>query len=110
VKDTWTGTITDATAGQGTITIIFDTPWGVLFVDAGTWSATFTLSGIAQQGDIVGDTQPTSMSSAGAFVATCSSGGSFSPYLTLSGNVLSGTYLTLYCAGLSSGTLNLKRQ
>lgn len=119
---TWTGTLTDASNGQGRVSVTLqDTPVAGESVLTGTWSATFANAARNASGDVSG-----SISTGGAIrlfltrrpALTCANGasgasaaGSFlGDVLSLTSTAVTGSYTYVECTGSVPGTLTLTKQ
>lgn len=98
---TWTGTIVDRTAGGGSLRVELRASGGA----EGSWTATVGTAGmsgtLAAAGSVGGER---------GFAATCRPQGSMLWVTSVSGNALTGTYVTANCGNLSGGSLDLRRQ
>lgn len=119
---TWTGTLTDASNGQGRVSVTLqDTPMAGESVLTGTWSATFVNAARNASGDVSG-----SVTAGGALrlfltrrpALTCTNGasgaaaaGSFlGDVLSLTSTAVTGSYIYVECTGSVPGTLTLTKQ
>ena len=98
---TWRGTISDDSAGQGSVEIVIENSdqFGV----SGNWKATYPSQ--SYSGSLRSTNPPVT-----SFSATCVPNGSLLLPLAVSGSHMTGTYLALVCPALSRGAVDLTKQ
>jgi hypothetical protein len=113
VTGSWKGTIADAVSGTGTFEAVIDRKGPGL---SGTWSATFQPGGEVRAGSLSGTLLDTKLAVVFTYdpPMACANGVTIDSTMafegTLRSNAWSGSYLTLTCSNVRTGTIDVTRR
>ena len=105
VAGTWTGTVTDAVMGQGTVRLAISQTGSSL---AGTWATTYANVTNNNGGSLTGTVSADNVTA--TLIPTTPTACPFNATATLNGRAMSGTYTAFNCAMAVSGSISVSRQ
>jgi len=102
---TWTGTVTDAVMGQGTVRLTITQSGSSL---AGTWATTYANVTANNSGTLTGAVNNATVTA--TLIPTIPTSCPFNATATQNGNAMSGTYTAFNCAMAVSGSISVSKQ